>query len=81
MAEAKETKTASIVAKCMAKHIIWLAQSEAEKEEFATISPDDNGVFHVTKQMDHTNQDIVRKNCVCNDTGEVVLNDEDKMKL
>ena len=38
MAKAKETKTAYIDAECLAKHAIWLAKSEAEKEGFTTVS-------------------------------------------
>ena len=30
--------------------------------------------------MDHTNQDIVSRTCARNDTGELALTDEDKMK-
>ena len=37
MAEAEETKTAYIDAKHVTKHAIWLAKSEVEKEEFATV--------------------------------------------
>ena len=40
-------KSAYIDAKCMAKHTIWLAKSEAEKEEFATVTPDGDGVFRI----------------------------------
>ena len=64
----------------MAKRTIWLAKSEAEKEEFATVSPNGDGVFHIARQMDCTNQDIVGENCVCNDAGELALTNEDKMK-
>ena len=60
-------KTAYIDAKRVAKHAIWLAMSEAEKEEFAPVSPVGDGVFHFAKSMDHRNQDIVGENCVCND--------------
>ena len=59
------------------KHADWLAKSEAEKEEFTILSPD--GVFRTAKQMDCRNQDIVGGNW-CNDAGEFVLTDEDKMK-
>ena len=38
------------------------------------------GVFHITKQMDCTNQEIVGENYVCNDAGEFALTEEDKMK-
>ena len=80
MAEAKEVKTEYFDAKRMAKHADWLAKSEAEKEEFATISPDGDGVFHIIEQMDHTNRDVVGENCVHNDTGQLVLTAKDKMK-
>ena len=38
---------------------IWLANSEAEKKEFASVSPDGDGVFRIAKQLDHTNKDVV----------------------
>ena len=76
--EAKGAKTAYIDAKCKAKHAIWLPKSEAE--EFATVSPDGVNVFCITKQMDHTDQDVVGESCVWNDAGELALTDEDKMK-
>ena len=79
-AEAKRAKTADIDAKHMAKHSLWLAKSEAEKEEFATVSPDGYGIFYIAKQMDRRSQDIVGENCVRNDAGELALTDEDKMK-
>ena len=40
----QERKTACIDAKRMAKHAVWLAKSKAEKEEFATVSPDGDGI-------------------------------------
>ena len=67
-------------AKRMAKHMVWLAKSKAEKEEFATLSPNGNGVFQTARQMDHRNQGIVVENCVHNDAGELALTDKDKMK-
>ena len=45
MVEAKGANTIYINAKHVAKHAVWLAKSEAEKEEFATVSPDGDGVF------------------------------------
>ena len=75
----QEWKTAYIDAKRMAEHAFWLAKSEAEKEEFTTVSPDGDGVFCIAKQMDNRNQDISGENCVCNDAGELVLADENKI--
>ena len=79
-AEGKGAKTAYINAKRVAKHDIWLAKSEAEKEECIIVSPDGDGVFRIAKLMDRTNQDVVGENCVCNDAGELALTNEDKMK-
>ena len=71
--EAKGAKIANTDTKHMAKHAVWLANYEPEKEEFTTVSPSD-GVFRIAKQMDHTNQAIVGENSVRNDAGELVLN-------
>ena len=79
-AEAKEAKTAYNEAKRVAKHVIWLAKSEAEKAEFANIPPDGGSVCRIVKQMDRTNQDVLGEKCVRNDAGELSLSDEDKMK-
>ena len=79
-AEAKHAETAYNDAKRMAKHAAWLAKSGAEKDKFATVSPDGAGVLCITKQMDRTNQDVIGENCVRNDAGELALAVEEKMK-
>ena len=58
---------------------VWLAMSEAEKEEFAMVSPDGDGICGIAKQVDRTNQDIIDEKCVHNDASELVLSDEDKI--
>ena len=68
---AKETKTTYKNAKHVSNLADWLAKSEAEKEEFAIVSPEDDGVLHIAKQMDRTNQDVICENCVCNNSGEL----------
>ena len=73
--EAKEAETTYKNAKCVSKHAIWLAKSKAEKEEFAPVSPDGDGVFRIVKQMDSTNQDVVGEKCVRNGADEVALTD------
>jgi hypothetical protein len=78
--ETNEAKTTYNDAKRVAKHVVWLAKSEAEKEEFANISPSGDGVFRLAKQMDRTNQDVVGEKCVRNDAGELSLSDEEKLK-
>ena len=75
-AKAKALKTVYMDVKCMAKHVIWLAKFEAEKEESATVSPDGDVVSCIAKQMDHTNQDVVGENCVCYSAGELALTDK-----
>ena len=79
-AEAKEAKSEYDSAKRVAKHVVWLAKSEAEKEEFSKISPNGDGVFRIAKQIDRANQDVVGEKCVRNDAGVLALTDEDKMK-
>ena len=79
-AEGKGAKTAYIDTKHVAKHAVWLAKSEAEKEIFATIFPDGDGVFHIAKQMDHTNQDVVSDNCV-HDVDQLALTPAHSMHL
>ena len=76
MANSKRAKTAYIDAKRVAKHAVWLAKSEVEKEEFA---PGGDGVFCKAKQMDRRNQDIVGENCIHNGAGELALTDKRKM--
>ena len=76
----RRPKTAYIDAKQVAKHAVWLAKSETEKEEFVTVSPDSDDVFHMAKQMDHRNQDIVGEFCLHGDAGELAFTDNDKMK-
>ena len=77
--EAAFAKAAYSEAKRSAKRAVWLAKSEAEKERFANISPNDGSVFKLAKQMDRTNQDVVGENCIRNDKGELSLSDEEKM--
>ena len=77
--EAKEAKAAYMDVKRMAKHDIYLAKSVAEKEEFATVLPNCDGVFRIAKQMDRSNQDVVGENCVCNDAGELAISNEAKL--
>ena len=67
-------------AKRIAKLVVWLAKSEAEKEEFANISPSGDGVYRIARQMDRTNQDVVGEKCIRNDAGELSLSDEEKKK-
>ena len=62
----RRPKTTYIEVKCVTKQAVWLAMSEAPQ-----YPPD--GDFRIAKQMDCRKQDIVVKNCVCNDDGELAL--------
>ena len=62
--EAKEAKTAYNEAKRLVKDITWLANSEAERGAFATVSPNDDGVFRIAKKINDTNQVLFGENCV-----------------
>ena len=81
MAEAKEAETTYNDSKHVAKYTVCLATPEAEKQEFATVSPNGDGVFRIAKQMGRTNQDVIGKNCVCSDAGELLLTEDNKMKV
>ena len=80
MPETIAAKEAYSLAKRVSKHVVWSANSEAEKEAFAHISPYGNEIFHIAKQMDKTNQDVVGEKCMKNDAGELSLSDDRKMK-
>ena len=80
MPETIAAKEAYNLAKRVSKHVAWLAKFEAEKEAFAHISPNGNEIFHIAKQMDKTNQDVVGEKCVKNDAGELSLSNDQKMK-
>ena len=80
IAEANAAKSEYNDAKRVAKRVVWAAKSEAEKEKFADIGPDGDGIFRLCKQLDHENQDVVGEKCVRNDAGELSLSNEEKMK-
>ena len=49
------------------------------EREFATVPLDVASVLCSSKQLDHTNQDVVGENCECNDAGGLALTDEANM--
>ena len=79
-AEAKAAQEAYNDAKRLAKRTVWQYKAKAVEDNFANISQNDRSIFKVAKQMDRTNQDVVGEKCVRNDTGELSLSDDDKMK-
>ena len=80
MPETIATKEAYNLAMRVSKHLVWSAKSETEKEAFAHTSPIGNEIFHIAKQMEKTNQDVVGEKCVKNDAGELSLSDGQKIK-
>ena len=77
-AEVKEAKTANNTIKHAAEQAIWLTMYEEEGDEFPTVYLNGDGVFRIIKQMGHTDQDVIRENCIHNDAGELALTNEDK---
>ena len=65
----------------MTKRVVWAAKSEAEKDKFADIGPNGDGIFRLCKQLDHENQDVVGEKCVRNNKGELSLSNVEKMKV
>ena len=57
------------------------SEAEAEKKEFADVSPNGDSIFQIAKQMDHTNQDVVGEPCMCNDEGALTLTGKEKMAM
>ena len=62
-----------------AKHVVWLAKSEASELVFEAVDPQGSNIFHIAKQMERKNQDAVGETCIVNDTGELALTDEQKL--
>lgn len=77
--DGKEAKAAYNEAKRLAKHVVWLTKSDAEKVEFSDVKPNDNSTFRIARQMDCINRDVVGEPCVCNDAGELSLTDDEKL--
>jgi hypothetical protein len=55
-------------------------RSEAEKDKFANIQPNNRNIYKIAKQMNRAKQDVVGEICIKNDAGELSLSDEEKMK-
>ena len=65
--EAKIAKEAYNESKRVAKRLVWLAKSEAEKDAFSSITPGRNEIYHLASQMDSHNRDVKGDKCVIND--------------
>ena len=75
-----KAKTDYSIAKRDAKRAVWLAKSDADKAEFAKVSPNDSSIFKLAKQMDRSNQDVVGEICIRDDHGKLALSDDEKME-
>ena len=51
----RQKQTAYNDVRKVTKLAIWQAKSEVKKERFTKVSPNSDIVFHIAKQMDHTN--------------------------
>ena len=78
--EGKAAHQAYQEAKRASKRVVWQAKSDAERKEFADVAPNGDGVFRLAKQIDRRNQDVEGESCIRNDSGELALSDEDKLK-
>jgi predicted CopG family antitoxin len=74
--EVEKAKATYNEAKLLAKSGVWNARTEAEKDKFANILPNDGNIFKIAKQLDRTNQNVVGEKGIKNDAGELSLSDE-----
>ena len=47
-----------------AKSEVWKVRTEAEKDKFANILPNNGSIFKIAKQMDRANQDVLGEKCI-----------------
>ena len=76
----KATRAAYDTAKKHAKWVVWLAEQDAAKTEYANIDPKGPEIHRMAKQMRRQNQDICGEMPVRNNQGELCLDDSERMK-
>ena len=64
--------------KRVAKRLVWLARSEAERDAFSAITSGRNEIYHLARQMDSHNRDVIGDKCFRNYAGELTLSDAQK---
>ena len=79
-ADAIVAKSAYHEAKRHAKWVVWAAQKEAGKAEFANVDPNSSDIYRIAKQLRKDNQDVCGEMPVYNNQGELCLDDSDRMK-
>ena len=77
--EANIAKEAYNESKRVAKRLVWLAKSEAERDAFSAITSGRNEIYNLARQMDSHNRDVIGDKCVRNNAGELTLSDAQKM--
>ena len=77
--EANIAKEAYNESKRVAKRLVWLAKSEAERDAFSAITSGRNEIYNLARQMDSHNRDVKGDKCVRN--GELTLSDAQKMNV
>ena len=77
--EANIAKKAHNESKRVAKRLVWLAKSEAERDAFSAITSGRNEIYNLARQMDSRNRDVIGDKCVTNDAGELTLSDAQKI--
>ena len=79
--EANIAKEAYNESKRVAKRLVWLAKSEAERDAFSAITSDRNEIYNLARQIDSHNRNVIGDKCVRNDAGELTLSDAQKMNV
>ena len=65
-------------AKLKARHAVYTAKRNAEKERFASVEDNKENIFHVAKQMRTENQHVIGEKCIQCDDGNLSLDDASK---
>ena len=52
---------------------------KVKQNAFSAITSGPNGIYHLARQMDSHNRDVIGDKCVKNDAGELTLNGAQKM--
>ena len=76
-----EAKTDYSIAKTVAKRTVWLDKYDADKSEFARVSPNGSSIFKLAKQMDISNRDVVGEMYIRDDFWKLALSDVEKLKV
>ena len=73
--EGNIAKEAFNESKRVAKRLVCLAKSGAERDAFSSITSGRNEIYNLPRQMDSHNRDVIGDKCVRNDAGELTLSE------